>query len=92
MSVIINYAVPLLVGCALGKVAYVVIDAIRYEFKRRKAERQTLTALKRFSERLESGEEIPVKLVTREHTPDGPLTTIEQTTLNAAIERMREEE
>lgn len=43
---------------------------------------RTIAALRRFKELLDSGEPIKGKRVQIEHTPDGPLTTVEDIVIN----------
>lgn len=50
------------------------------------AESQVLRALKRLQDKWERGEPIPVTTVRIEHTPDGPLTTRSESTLQEFLE------
>lgn len=40
--------------------------------------KQTLERLRRVTEKLEAGESLPVTIVRREETPDGPLHTFDK--------------
>lgn len=54
------------------------------------SESQVLRALKRLQDKWESGEPIPCTTVRIEHTPDGPLTTRSESTLQEFIAGQQE--
>lgn len=60
------------------------------EYQRAKIEEQTLRALKNFTEKLESGEPIPVIEVNARETDDGIEVQTRETTLDEVLDRQWE--